>query len=315
LASFVFFFCMAIVAVEVWSTNVPVWALLLALLLPIIYILPAGFIYAMTGQPISLNILAQIIPGTLLPGNPLANMLFKAYAVQTLAEATSFVQDLKLGHYVKVPPRATFLVQLIATILASFVQVGVKTWIFSNVEDICQPTQKSQLTCPHNQVFFTASAVWGLIGPSRQFGPSSIYHPHLYAMAIGVFLPIPFWFWLKRYPNSWIKYVSTPVILNGVSWIPPATGINYSSWFAVGFIFQYLVRKRNFPWWSKFNYVLSAALDSGTVMSLIFIFFTLQFPKNGAITVNWWGNLVHTRTTDWTHPPFLKIPDGGIPQR
>lgn len=29
--------------------------------------------------------------------------------MQTLTEATSFVQDLKLGHYVKVPPRATFV--------------------------------------------------------------------------------------------------------------------------------------------------------------------------------------------------------------
>ncbi|GAW09953.1 oligopeptide transporter [Lentinula edodes] len=80
--------------------------------------------------------------------------------------------------------------------------------------------------------------------------------------------------------------MSTPVILNGVSAIPPATGINYSSWFAVGFIFQYLIRKRNFAWWAKFNYVTSAAFDCGTVISLIFIFFTLQFPKGGTIFVN-----------------------------
>ena len=58
---------------------------------------------------ISLNLLAQIIPGTLLPGQPLANMFFKAYSVQTLTESTSFIQDLKLGHYIKVPPRATFI--------------------------------------------------------------------------------------------------------------------------------------------------------------------------------------------------------------
>lgn len=143
-----------------WDTNVPVWALVLAIILPVIYILPSGFIYAMTGQGITLNILAQIIPGTLLPGNPLANMVFKAYSVQTLTEATSFVQDLKLGHYVKVPPRATFAVQMVATTLAAFVQVGVKTLIFKNVKDMCDPNQSSQLTCPHNQVFFTASAVW-----------------------------------------------------------------------------------------------------------------------------------------------------------
>ncbi|KAH7875547.1 oligopeptide transporter [Lentinula edodes] len=312
LLSIVTFFSLAIIAVEVWHAGVPIWALLLAIALPVIYILPSGFIYAMTGQGITLNIVAQIIPGTLLPGNPMANMVFKAYSVQTLSEATSFVQDLKLGHYIKIPPRATFLVQLISTILASFVQVGVKQWIFAHVPDICQPGQKSQLTCPHNQVFFTASAVWGLIGPARQFGTGSIYHPHLYAIAIGAVLPIPFWLWQRRYPGSWIRYMSTPVILNGVSAIPPATGINYSSWFAVGFIFQYLIRKRNFAWWAKFNYVTSAAFDCGTVISLIFIFFTLQFPKGGTIFVNWWGNTVFTNTADFLRTPLKAIPEGGL---
>ncbi|KAJ7772001.1 OPT oligopeptide transporter protein-domain-containing protein [Mycena maculata] len=314
LLSFGVFFSLAIVAVEVWHTDVPVWALLLSILLPIIYILPSGFIYAMTGTEITLNILAQIIPGSLLPGNPLANMVFKSYSVQTLTEATSFIQDLKLGHYVKVPPRASFLVQLVGTVVAAFLQVGVKTWIFSNVEDICEPNQKSQLTCPHNEVFFTASAIWGLIGPSRQFGKGSIYHPHLYALAIGAVLPLPFWFWQRRHPNSWIKYISTPVILNGVSGIPPATGINYSSWFAVGALFQYFIRKRNFAWWSKFNYVTSAAMDSGTVISLMVIFFTLQFPKNGEIAVNWWGNNVFMKTADYNQIPWKQVPAGGIPK-
>lgn len=105
-----------------------------------------------------------------------------------------------------------------------------------------------------------------MIGPSRQFGKGSIYHPHLYAIIVGAFLPVPFWLWQRRYPNSWIKWVSTPVILNGVSNIPPATGINYSSWFAVGFVFQYWIRKKNFAWWSKFNYVASSALDSGKLI-------------------------------------------------
>jgi hypothetical protein len=34
--------------------------------------------------------------------------IFKAYAVQSLVEGTSFVQDLKLGHYIKLSPRSTF---------------------------------------------------------------------------------------------------------------------------------------------------------------------------------------------------------------
>ena len=47
----------------------------------------------------------------LLPGNPVANMVFKVYSMQTLLQALSFLQDLKLGHYIKVPPRETFLGQ------------------------------------------------------------------------------------------------------------------------------------------------------------------------------------------------------------
>ena len=59
-------------------------------------------------------------------------------------------------------------------------------------------------------------------------------------------------------------------------------------------------------WWSKFNYVTSAALDSGTVLSLITIFFTLQFPKGGGISLNWWGNSVYI-DSESSFCPFLPL--------
>jgi len=306
------FFSLAIIAVERWHTGVPIWGLLLALLIPIIYILPGGFVYAMTGQPISINLLAQIIPGVLLPGSAFSNMVFKSYAIQTQWEAMNFIQDLKLGHYIKLPPRATFTAQAVATVLSALVQVGIKQWMFSNVPGICEPGQPESLTCPHNQVFFTASIIWGLIGPQRQFGSSSIYHPELYAMIFGALIPFPFWLWQRRFPKTRLKYISMPVVINGVSQIPPATGINYSSWFLVAFIFQYLVRRYRFAWWSKFNYVLSAALDSGTVISVLFIFFALQFPKNDSLAPKWWGNQVWMQTDDFMHVPLKQSPPGGF---
>ena len=39
------------------------------------------------------------------PGLPTAMMLFKTYGYITMYQALAFVQDLKLGHYMKVPPR------------------------------------------------------------------------------------------------------------------------------------------------------------------------------------------------------------------
>ena len=46
------------------------------------------------------------------------------------------------------------------------------------------------------------------------------------------------------------------------------------------------MRRNRFQWWSKFNFVLSAALDSGTVLSGLFIFFALQLPRDGSISTS-----------------------------
>lgn len=87
---------------------------------------------------------------------------------------------------------------------------------------------------------------------------------------------------------------SFPVIFSGTGLIPPASAVNYVPWAIVGFIFQYIMRRRHFSWWTKYNYVLSAALDAGVAISAVLIFFILQYPANGTIGINniqtWWGN-------------------------
>ncbi|KZO94991.1 oligopeptide transporter [Calocera viscosa TUFC12733] len=289
----VVFFALAIAAAYAWPTDLPIWGLILSILVPIIYLIPAGFIYALTGLMLGINLVAESIAGSLLTGKPVANMIFKAYSLETLENTMAFVQDLKLGHYIKIPPRATFIAQVVATLLSTIVQVGVKALLFNIVPDICQPTQAHNLTCPKNSVFFTASVLWGLIGPARQFGPISPYYPMVWSACLfGALAPVPFWLLARRYPKSIWKSVNIPVILIAPTLIPPATGINYSSWFVVGFIFQYVIRRRFFQWWTKYNYILSSALDSGTVISVILIFFILQFPRNGTIQLEWWGNTV-----------------------
>ncbi|GJJ12039.1 hypothetical protein Clacol_006280 [Clathrus columnatus] len=152
-----------------------------------------------------------------------ASQIFKAYSVQSLSGALSFVQGLKLGHYIKTPPRASFLVQVVSTVATTFVQVFVKKWMFENIHDLCSPSQKDLLTCPHNEVYYTASAIWGLIGPGKQLGSNSIYRQEVYALLIGLLVPIPLWYWRRRRPDTRLPYISFPVIFNGPSLIPPGT--------------------------------------------------------------------------------------------
>jgi hypothetical protein len=47
--------------------------------------------------------------------------------------------------------------------------------------------------------------------------------------------------------------VSVPVVLAGTALIPPATAVNFIPWALIGFIFNFVIRKRYFNWWAKYN--------------------------------------------------------------
>jgi hypothetical protein len=90
----------------------------------------------------------------------LVNQLFKTFAVESITQGLSFIQDLKLGHYLKIPPRSTFIAQLTSTVLCGLVQTGTKTLLFATVKNMCGSHQQDLLTCASTKVFFTSSVIW-----------------------------------------------------------------------------------------------------------------------------------------------------------
>ena len=69
------FFLTAVITIEIWPTDMPVWALALSVVVPAVYLIPCGLIFAVTAQMTTINLLAEVIPGVLLNGRPLANMV------------------------------------------------------------------------------------------------------------------------------------------------------------------------------------------------------------------------------------------------
>ena len=51
--------------------------------------------------------------GLTMPGYPVANVCFKVYGYMSMSQAVAFLSDFKLGHYMKIPPKSMFLVQVI----------------------------------------------------------------------------------------------------------------------------------------------------------------------------------------------------------
>ena len=164
-----------LVAIEIHPTQLPIWAALIAVALAAILVIPLAMIQAVTNQTIPLQVLHELIAGYMLPGRPIANSIFKTMAFTGTSTALTFASDLKLGHYMKVPPRMMFSVQVAAVIIACIVTTSVNAWMMDNVEGICSPDQVNGFVCPGTTLFSTATVIWGGIGPQRMFSPGSRY--------------------------------------------------------------------------------------------------------------------------------------------
>lgn len=204
-----------------WPIELPWWGLILSLALSAIFILPIGIIQAITNQTPGLNVITEFLIGFALPGHPIANVTFKTYGYISMVQGLTFVGDLKLGHYCKIPPRAMFTVQVIGTFLGGLVNLATAKWLMATVPNICTP-KAYPFTCNQAQTFYSASIIWGAIGPARMFASGSPYQSMLWFFLVGLVLPVPFYLLARKYPKSWVKYIHIPLILNATGMMPPA---------------------------------------------------------------------------------------------
>jgi len=64
-------------------------------------------------QSPGLNVITEYVMGLInKPGYPIANVCFKTYGYMSMQQAVAFLSDFKLGHYMKIPPKSMFLVQV-----------------------------------------------------------------------------------------------------------------------------------------------------------------------------------------------------------
>ncbi|KAJ7834593.1 OPT oligopeptide transporter protein-domain-containing protein [Mycena olivaceomarginata] len=245
------------------DTQLPVWGfVIVAWGLGIVMIIPEGILEGTTNQRVFLNIITELIAGYAWPGKPFANIMIKMYGYNSIKHGLDFAQDLKLGQ----SARVLFAAQIYASILSCLTQVGVFRWMLGNIENLCSTKNTDRFTCNGTRVVYNASLIWGTIGPQRMFQSGQTYSQPC--------LVVIFYLLYKRYPNSWVRYVNSLYCgFNSAGNIPPANTTQYSLWFIVGF---------------RYNYLLSAGLDTGVAFATIVIFFALSYQ---GIKLVWWGNM------------------------
>ncbi|GMN44352.1 hypothetical protein TIFTF001_013549 [Ficus carica] len=273
------------------SLQLPWWGVMLACAIAIVFTLPIGIIQATTNQQPGLNVITEYIIGYIYPERPVANMCFKVYGYISMAQALSFVGDFKLGHYMKIPPRAMFMAQVVGTLVAVMVYTATAWWLMGEIPHLCDTSmlpKDSPWTCPMDHVFYDASVIWGLVGPRRIFGDLGEYGLVNWFFLGGAIAPILVWMAHKAFPqHKWICLIHMPILLGSTSMMPPATAVNFTSWIAVGFFSGFYMYRYHPNWWKRCNYVLSGGLDAGTAFMTILIFLALGSRNIG---LSWWGN-------------------------
>ncbi|KAL8490358.1 hypothetical protein ACS0TY_025548 [Phlomoides rotata] len=284
------------------QVQLPWWGLIFAALLSMIFTLPISIITATTNVTPGLNVITEYIMGLIYPGRPIANVCFKTYGYISMSQAISFLNDFKLGHYMKVPPRSMFIVQFIGTMVAGTINIAVAWYLLTSINNICQDQllpPNSPWTCPGDRVFYDASVIWGLIGPKRMFGSLGKYGALNWFFLGGAVAPVLVWILWTAFPKQkWLKSVNMPVILGATAMMPPATTLNFNSWILVGTVFNFFVFRYRKQWWQRYNYVLSAALDAGLAFMGVVLYFSLGIEN---VSLSWWGS-------DGEHCPLAICP-------
>ncbi|KAH8659933.1 Tetrapeptide transporter, OPT1/isp4 [Xylariales sp. PMI_506] len=298
-------FALGMVAALVWNTHLTWWAYIIAILIGAFFVLPVGVIQAVTNTQTGLNLITEVIVGYMLPGRPVAMMMFKNFGYMFAYNCLQYVSDMKVGHYMKIPPRSLFRAQFFAVVWLSIVQVSTFNWVLGNIKDVCSPDQAQGFTCSGATTFFNASVIWGLIGPRRLFGAGATFAWTNWFWLLGAGLPCIQYFLARKYPKSIARYVFWPAIFGVSGMIPPATTFQLFSWLLIGLFFNVFIKRKYYGWWKRYIYVLSGSLDIGTAFALTL--FAIALGISLSSIAPWWGNTAYASTLDMQEMAVTKV--------
>ncbi|EGX88236.1 oligopeptide transporter, putative [Cordyceps militaris CM01] len=125
--------------------------------------IPSVILLARFGNGIATNNLSKMIAGLTLPGRPIGNMYFAAWSHSVIASCVNLSSDLKLGDYLKIPPRVMFLTQIYGTLIGAVVNYAVMISIVNDNRDLLANTNgNSSWSGASIQSYNTNATSWAL---------------------------------------------------------------------------------------------------------------------------------------------------------
>ncbi|KAF8919170.1 OPT oligopeptide transporter protein-domain-containing protein [Mucidula mucida] len=280
------------------AVLIPAWSVILFTVMAAFFALIIGFISATTGLSLAIKYAVQIIAAFIHPGQPITVMYANLFGNASAFQTVYLLQDLKLGQYTKLPPRATFAAQMAGSILGSiFNYTMMQTIVTNNREVLKDPTGTRVWSGWIIQSINSGSVAMGALGKELfTYGKPAGYWIIPFGMVIGLLAPIPFWL-VYHFSNpesklaKTMKYLNIPIITLYIGYLPYSVNGQWWSCLVIGFVSQWWLRTRRPGWFVKYNYLMSAALDGGSQVILFILSFAVFGASGNAVDFpSWWGN-------------------------
>ena len=285
-------FAIGVAALTAFPTHTPWWALLAAMAINFIFLIPSALLVAGANVTMSVGLFFQMLSGVVFAGNPEANMIANAVASNFNSQTDNYVSDQKLAHYSKLPPRAVFRAQMIATFLNCFIFIGLLNWMVDNFGNgtLCTWNNAQHFVCTDAVLNFATAVEYGAFGIRNMF---KLYPILPWCFLMGAATGIS-WACIQKY-GPYIRqkcqmrfseraYAACDKVLfkplSYMAWWDPAvtwagalnwTGGNNLSYATnglyVSILFMYHIKRRYPAWWEKYNYLLEAGFDVGVAIS------------------------------------------------
>lgn len=265
-------------------------AFLIACLLSFLFLIFYAPLYAITGFYVQPSTAIQLIGAYMVPGKPVATMMFLLYGSNSMSQGLLMLGDLKLAQYSKLPPRATFIAQVIGTVVGAILNWVMMNSIVKNQRDILLSVQGTNIWSGSQVQAFNAQSVsWALA--DKLYTAGGEYQMIPVGLAIGLVAPLPFWLLHRFYPRLGADRINTSIIATWIGWL--SVGINSSlmPYFVFGVFSQYYLRKYRAVWFARYNLIVTAAIGGG-VQIIVFILTFAVFGGSGEAHnfPEWWGN-------------------------
>lgn len=253
--------------------KMPWWSSLMSIIVGCIMIIPVGFIQALTGIQVNLNFIAEVLIGLVIPGETVIGISFKSMGYNVITQALGLISDLKVAHYMHINPIWVAISQIVGTIIGAVFNTYGAFVVLEMHHPAIFEDHDWQATA-YSQ-FWTASGIWGSIGPHRFFGSGTPYETLMYAFGIGLLLPVIPYFFNRYYPHRYWHLLNLPILTIGA--IPGSYQSGIIPIAISGFITQFYMLRYNKEWFDKFNYIMAVALDAGTALASLVVTLLVAF--------------------------------------